>query len=190
MLLLENSLLLRFRIVLWAVMSSSFFIRWRKEREGGDGCCASDVHEFIYRGTSIFAMGPSRIFGFRDEARLSGRIGMTLASAWSAHMVSDQIRPGGGWGSMPLFPHSVHGAGSICVLDDGFDSWGWSSALMLDAAALSGFAPSSSLELQAWRYILLILQASICSSKRDLPCWRLPGSSGYHCPPRNDKLFV
>ena len=33
MLLFENSLLLSFPIVPWEVMSSSFFVRWRKERE-------------------------------------------------------------------------------------------------------------------------------------------------------------
>ena len=49
-----------------------------------------------------------------------------------------------------LFPHSVHGAGSIGMLDDGFDSWDWLSALLWDVAALPGFTLSSSLELPAW----------------------------------------
>jgi len=38
-----------------------------------------------------FTMGSSRSFGFH-EARLSRRTGNVLASAWSAHLASDQIR--------------------------------------------------------------------------------------------------
>ena len=36
-----------------------FLLRSMEEGEGeeGDGCCASDVLEFGYRGTSVFAMG-------------------------------------------------------------------------------------------------------------------------------------
>jgi len=99
--------------------------------------------------TSIFVMGPSRNFGFRDEAWLSGRTCRALSSTWSAHLVSDLIRVGKGWDRC-LSPYSMHGAGSIGVGDGGSDSWDWPSALLWDVGALSGFAPSSSLELRAW----------------------------------------
>ena len=72
------------------------------EGKDGDGCCTPDIQGFICRGTSIFAMGPSRNFSFHNEARPSGRTGRALSFAWSAHLVSNQIRPGRGWGSTPL----------------------------------------------------------------------------------------
>ena len=59
-----------------------FLLRPVKEREGedGDGCCAHDVQEFSYRGTSVFAMSSLRKISFHDEAQLSGRKGRALAS--------------------------------------------------------------------------------------------------------------
>jgi len=72
------------------------------EEKDGDGCCASDVQGFVCRGILIFTMGLSRNFDFRNEARLSGRIGRALTSTWSAQLVSHQIRPSRGWGSTPL----------------------------------------------------------------------------------------
>ena len=93
------------------------------EGKGGDGCCALDVQGFVCRGTSVFVMGPSRNFDFCDEARLSGRTDRALASTWSAHLVSDQIRSGRGWGSVSFsFLTACMRAGSIGVLDDGSDS--------------------------------------------------------------------
>ena len=61
------------------------------EEEGGDDCCAYDVLKFTRRGVSVLAMGPSCGIGSRDEARLSGRTGNKLASAWSTHPVPDRI---------------------------------------------------------------------------------------------------
>ena len=59
------------------------FLRPVEEGEGddGNGCCAFDVQEFICRGASVFVMGLSRNFGFRDEVWLSGRKGNVLPSA-------------------------------------------------------------------------------------------------------------
>jgi len=58
------------------------------EGEDSDGCYASDVQESIYQGVSIFVMGSSSSFDFRDDARLSGRIENVLPSVWSAHLNS------------------------------------------------------------------------------------------------------
>ena len=51
-----------------------------EEGEDGVGCCAPDVQEFVCRGIAAFAMGLSRNLSFRDETRLSERIGKVLAS--------------------------------------------------------------------------------------------------------------
>lgn len=42
---------------------------------------------------------------------------------------------------VPFLPCSEHRAGSIRVLDDGSDFWGWPSALLRDACALGASAP-------------------------------------------------
>ena len=59
-----------------------FFIFLVEKGEGkcGDDCCTLDVQGFICRGTSVFAMDPSRNFDFRDEAMLSGRTGSAFTS--------------------------------------------------------------------------------------------------------------
>ena len=66
-------------------------------------------------------------------------------------LLSDQAEQGLGLDAS-LLPHSMDRAGRIGVLDGGFDSWDWPSALPWDAAALPGFALSSSLELRACRW--------------------------------------
>jgi len=65
-----------------------------KEEDNGYGCCALDIQEFGCRETLVLAMGSSRKVSFRDEARLSGRIGRALVSVWSVRLVFDQIGPG------------------------------------------------------------------------------------------------
>ena len=59
------------------------------EREDGDDRYTPDAQEFICRGALVFAMGPSRNFGFRDEAWLSGKTRNVLVSAWSTLLASD-----------------------------------------------------------------------------------------------------
>ena len=82
----------------------SFLFRPVEEGEGedGDGCCAPGAHESVCRGVLILTMGPSRSFGSRDEAWLLERTGNFLTSAWSAHLDSDQNRPGRSGGSMSI----------------------------------------------------------------------------------------
>jgi len=83
-------------------VSFHFCLLEKREGEDGDGCCAPNVQEFIYRENSVFTMGISRNLSFRDESRLSGRTKNVLVSAWSALLASDQIRSGRGCGSMSL----------------------------------------------------------------------------------------
>ena len=64
---------------------------------------------------SVFAMGPQSNLDFRDEARLSGRIGKILASAWSVSLVFDQIGSGWSWGSA-LFPYRMRGKHKACLM--------------------------------------------------------------------------
>ena len=82
----------------------SFLLRSVEEREGedGDGYRDPDVQEFVCQGALVFVMGSSRSFNFRNETPLSGRTGNVLVSAWFAHLASDWIRSGRGWGSTPL----------------------------------------------------------------------------------------
>ena len=56
------------------------------EGEDGDGCCAPDVQEFVCQGVSVLVMGSSSNFGSRGDARLPGKTGNVLASAWSEHL--------------------------------------------------------------------------------------------------------
>ena len=72
-----------------------------KGKDGDDG-----------RVTSVFVMTLSLHFDFCDKARLSGRTGRTLSSAWSVHLVFDQTRLDWSWGLAPLFPYSVYKAGA------------------------------------------------------------------------------
>ena len=87
MLFLENSLLSKAHIIgrRGCLLSSSPMEEG--EGEDGDGYCTSDVQEFVYRGTSVLVMGPSRNLSFRDDARPSGSIGKFLLlphrSVWS-----------------------------------------------------------------------------------------------------------
>ena len=69
-------------------------------------------------------MGSSRNVSFFDKTWLSGRIVKVLSSVWYVHLVSDQIGLVWIWGSMSLFPDSMHEAGVVAVwvvFDDGFD---------------------------------------------------------------------
>ena len=107
MLLLGNSLLSKFHIMVGCDIFFLLCLVEEREGENGDSCCASDVQEFGCRRTSVFAMGSSRKVSLRDEAWLSGRISTALASAWSVRQVFDQIGPGWSWGSTPLFYYNV-----------------------------------------------------------------------------------
>ena len=93
------------------LVASDIFFSLRPVEEGegedGDGCCASDIQEFDYRGMSLFVMGSSRKVSLHDEASLSGRVGKALVFAWSVRLVFDQIGPGWSWGSTPLFYYNV-----------------------------------------------------------------------------------
>ena len=67
------------------------------EGEGEDG-----DDEDGGRVTSVFVMTLSHHFSFRDKARLSGRTGRALASAWVVHLVFDQIGTNWSWGLAPF----------------------------------------------------------------------------------------
>ena len=72
------------------------------EGENGNGRCTLGVQESVCRGVSVLEIGPSRSFGSRNEAWLSGRTKNVLASAYSANLDSDHKRPGRGWGLTPF----------------------------------------------------------------------------------------
>ena len=94
MLLLENSLLQNFALL---VGSDVFFLLHPMEEEEGedrDSCCTPDVQEFSYQGTSVFMMGSWRKVSLCDETRLSRRISRAPAPIWFVRLVFDHIGPG------------------------------------------------------------------------------------------------
>ena len=70
--LLKNSS--AFQISFCSVLGDAFFfLHSMEEGEGGDGYCAPDVLEFVYRGVLVLAVGPSR--GIGSAIRSSGQGG-------------------------------------------------------------------------------------------------------------------
>jgi len=94
--------LFRFYCVLCAVMSFSFFIRWRKEREKLENVVVLLVFKNMFIVGCWFLRWTRRAISVLAGLLVWSPIGSErttneLASSWSARLVSDRIGMGSGW---------------------------------------------------------------------------------------------
>ena len=160
-------------------MSPSFFVLWRKERER----MAMVAALLIFRSSFVEELQFSR-WVHQEALIFETRSGCHDGHGTFYLLLDLHIWPltrsgCAGVRTWRPFLCSDHGAGSISVLDDGFDPWNWLSALLFDTAAFPVTSPllSSSSESRSWhryshRFAGFSLQFTAWS-----PCWCLPESS-------------
>jgi len=130
------------------MMSSLFFVRWRKKRKRMETVVALPM----FMSSLVFTMDLSRKVILFDEARQSGRIGkgpyfyMVCPSGLWLDQVGLEL------GLDTSLSLQYVGGEAQGMLDDSSDPWVWLSALLLIVVASPASALSSSSELRAWHW--------------------------------------
>ena len=164
-------------------MSSSFFIRWRKEKERIKNVVAllNFWNSFVVgcrflrwsrRAVSVLAPRP----GCRKNDEWT-------RSSWSARLVSDRIMAGSYWKLCVLafFAANIKQRAQRCsmtVLISGVDRLRSYRMLVLRLLLLLSSSSIDGLGIG----IFLASQASLWNSRSDLSCWWLPESSRHPYP--------